>query len=451
MKRITKLNCSCISIAALLLSIFFQSTRNVKYNSAPDCIDIDKNDVLLFVQNNLSNVALEYNKKYGDDWEPSYVENSFEININDCGRDTDGFFLDFDSDNGYAVVGDNYTLYDFQTSGASPFANISSNSYLYSSSYGYFYFVGDEYLSVKDVNNQNINLLNNQPAGEHYAGQPDGSSGCGDIDSPRDYVYDKYGSGWALDKHKSLKMDGYLQYGLSCYFKHKIEKNKTTGAESVETYSEGNCWFISALNVLRYMQQTKWTRMPSKSMTLPYTPSFAEPNLYSKFYDESGNNKTKKLYYNNGASWVYERFVGQSTFTFERLYIDIRNLINEKYKKVDGGIINETSAIIERIAKKYDYTVNAQEYSAWSSHVDEVANKIDSSIPSLWSTSCDTYGSHTMAVCGYRYYTRTTGWWVFQKKETKVLFEIRDGWSNEPKFFDMSGYQGFAALVTLNF
>lgn len=56
-----------------------------------------------------------------------------------------------------------------------------------------------------------------------------------------------------------------------------------------------------------------------------------------------------------------------------------------------------------------------------------------------------------MAVCGYRFYTKTTGWWIFKTKETKALFEIKDGWSEDSRFYDVSGHTGFSAIATLEF
>lgn len=450
MNRVVKLNCSGVSIVFLLICIIPQFKQHNDGNTLN--IELtDKQEIVSFIEQNLSKLSLEYNKHFNQKWNPTSVENKCNITINDGGSETTGIFLDFNSNNGYAVIGDNLILYDIQTAGESPFLGIASSSYFYSNSYGYYYLMDGDYVSVNKFANKNNDFESAQLTGSHYLGQPAESKGCGDIDDPSLYVNDKYGTGWTLEKSKSLNMDGYTQLELSCYLKHKIEKDKATSTETVGVYSEGNCWFVSAYNVIRFLQQRRWLSMPSKSIKAIYTPSSSEPNLYSKFYDEYGYNKSKKLYYNNKSSWVYERYLSRPTFDFEQLYIDVRQLLNEKYKKVDGGTINETSAVIERIAKKYGYTVDAQENTAWAPFIDSVTQNIDSLVPFLWSTSCDTYGSHTMAVCGYRYYSRTTGWWIFKSKESKVFYEIRDGWSNSPKYFDISGYAGFAAFITLKF
>ena len=93
---------------------------------------------------------------------------------------------------------------------------------------------------------------------QHYDGQEADQKGCGKIIDTDLYVKDKYGSGWRLSNNKSLSMNGYSQWNMSCYRKHNIENDKL----SSKTSSEGNCWVISAYTVLQYMADNYWTDMP---------------------------------------------------------------------------------------------------------------------------------------------------------------------------------------------
>ena len=68
----------------------------------------------------------------------------------------------------------------------------------------------------------------------------------------------------------------------------------------------------------------------------------------------------------------------------------------------------------------------------------------------IWSTSNDTYGSHTMAGCGYRLYSRRAGFWIFTHDEYKLFFELRDGHSDEPRYYDVQGHVGLSAIIFLN-
>ena len=134
---------------------------------------------------------------------------------------------------------------------------------------------------------------------------------------------------------------------------------------------------------------------------------------------------------------------------FPKLYTTVRKHVNSKYKKIESGSIFNTSEIIEYTAKYYGYKVNAKEHVAWGIYADTATRKIDSGYPLLWSTSSGTYNSHTMAVCGYKYYSKTSGWWIFKVTNYKLFYELRDGHSTAPRFFDISGHVGFSAIISL--
>lgn len=459
MKKIIKCQCSSFSIVFLLLNMFFQNGQGTKDDfKVASSEKISSFEVANFINNNFDDFVSNYNEYCNAKWNATYIEKMFEITISDCGKMLDGFFLDFDSKNGYAVVADNFTIYDISIAGESPFLNIESNKYEYISSKGYYYLQGEKYLSVEPVNDQTISEFEHTFYGKHYKGQGSDSVGCGDIINPDAYVQDKYGNGWLLEDHKSLSMTGYSQYNLSCYIENRIEKDKTTGADTVRQISEGNCWFISAYNVLKYLAGSHLLKMMNASAkVMNYNPAVEEPNLYSKYFDANGNNKTKKLYYDNKTKYVYQhvlrpekQYSPNYIYNYDEIYVQIRHLADTKFKKVDGGTISESCSVIERIAEKYGYNIDAVEDFIWGEMINNVVSSINNYIPSLWSTSCNTYGSHTMAVCGYRHYTKTTGWWIFQQKETKTFFEIRDGWTTDPRYFDVSDYIGFAAIATIS-
>ena len=113
------------------------------------------------------------------------------------------------------------------------------------------------------------------------------------------------------------------------------------------------------------------------------------------------------MYYNNKKSSVHEYFLVGNTRRFPELYTTVRKHVDSKYKHVnDGGSIYNTSEIIEYTAKYYNHKVNAKEHVSWGLYADKGTKKLDNNYPLLWSTSSGTYGSHTMAVCGYKYYSK---------------------------------------------
>lgn len=452
-----KVKCYGFSIIAILVSVLSGlGYSDVTESNIGDYVAADSISVADFIEGNFDRFVTEYNvyaqesaeenegvannSDLSATWQASYIENRYIITIEECGETYDGVFFDFDADNGYAVVGNDYKFLDFAATGNSPYDGISSESYYFSAVSGYYYLSNGEYVSVDNDNNADSNFIYENIASKHYDGQETNEKGCGKIISTDKYVKSKYGSGWKLGSNKSLSMKGYDQWDLSCYCQNKV---KSTG---VTRYSEGNCWAVSAFHVLQYMADNKWKKMPQSTSVTAYNPSVDEPNIYSRYFDSSGNNKTKLL---SGTTYQFE-LARSAPMDFPTLYTEIRKHINSKYKQInDGGSIFATSEIIEYIAKKYGYRVNAQEHVFWGLYADQGTKKINSGYPLLWSTSNDTYSSHTMAVCGYKYYSKTSGWWIFKITRYKLFYELRDGHEADPRFYDMSGHIGFSAIISL--
>lgn len=447
MNRFTKIRCCGLSIVTLLASIFNSiGTSSVNKDNIKEYLPSDSVSVSNFIEENFQTFVNKYNEASNQEWKATYIENRFIITINECGNEYQGTFLDFDLECGYAVVGNDYNFLDFVTFGNSPYKDIESESYYFSSTNGYYYFQENHYVSVKNDDTDSESFFIENVATKHYVGQEEYATGCGKITDTNKYVKSKYGTGWKLHKSKSLSMKGYTQWDYSCYRKNYIKNDLL----STSTISEGNCWVISAYNVLQYMAETHWLNMPKGSEKVIYTPSKDEPNIYSKYYDSNGNNKSKLLYYNNGKSSVHEYFLVESAREFPKLYTIVRKHVDKKYKQIDnGGTISDTSEIIEYTANYYNHKINAKEHVFWGPYADKGTNKIDNNYPLLWSTSSGTYGSHTMAVCGYKYYSKTSGWWIFKVTYYKLFYELRDGHAEDPRYFDISGHVGFSAIISL--
>lgn len=137
-------------IIAMLNSL---GITNVNESNIEDYVSSDCVSVADFIEDNFENFVDEYNLAADDSWDASYIENRFSITIDECGSVYDGIFMDFDNDNGYAVIGNDYELLDFITYGASPYENILSEEYYFSSITGYYYLYGEDYLSVNADNN----------------------------------------------------------------------------------------------------------------------------------------------------------------------------------------------------------------------------------------------------------------------------------------------------------
>lgn len=257
-----------------------------------------------FIEKNIARFVDEYNMVTGGKWMATKVEDKFAIIVQQKGEKEEAVFMDFDNDNGYAVIGEDYKLYDLQTSGESPYKGKTFDKCYYSVKGEYFYTQGELMWSVNSENNTEESFIYEETqVGKHYAGQVDGATSCGCITNLDQYVQDKYGNSWKLSNSRSLDMKGYDQYDLSCYIEQELEAGKVSN-----TYSEGNCWVVAPYTILQYMADSKWSNVPKSSeQRVAYDPFQEETEIYSLFFDdkEGTKNNSDLLGYDSDGNAVY--------------------------------------------------------------------------------------------------------------------------------------------------
>ncbi len=406
-----------------------------------DNISPDYESVAAFIEDNFDLFVEKYNEEseMENSWEAVGIEHKEKISVLLIDGETEGLFLDFSKDDGYAILGDDFVMFDFKTEGESPIKNIEADEFCYSVIGGYLYLKDGEYFSTTEENNSTEDYWQDQTQGQStYDGQEKGKVGCGKIENPDAYVKDKYGKGWYVEKKKSLPMKGYSQSKLSVY-RHNKEKSVA---------SEGNCWVVSAYIVLQYYADNKYSDMPSSSEMITYYPKKSEPKIYKKFYDEKGKNTSKKIKKDNG-NVVYEWEMKNTEYNFEKLWAKTREYTNKKYGKINSGTIWQTENIIKNVADAYDCTIKTNVSTLWGATYMNVIKSVDKGDAFVWSTSNDTYGSHTMAGCGYKLYAKKTKVWFVTVKDYKLFYELRDGHSEDPRYYDVSGHVGFSGIIFL--
>lgn len=151
MKKTVKIMCGGFSIIPIIAGVLNSSgIKGVDEKNIVEYLKGDNVSVSDFIENNTLQFVEEYNKYLASEnlsseelssnelqkdetsmqeqtielWNATCIENRFEITINECGDEYVGTFLDFDGDNGYAVVGNDYNFLDFLTKGESPYAEI---------------------------------------------------------------------------------------------------------------------------------------------------------------------------------------------------------------------------------------------------------------------------------------------------------------------------------------
>lgn len=384
-----------------------------------------------YICKNLYDFEKSYNE-FNPDLDPltaNSVENLIPLFIESQGGQIKGILIDLNDECGYITIGYDYEIFDIQSKGNQPFYDYSGYEYFFSTTTGYSFYDTDlnDWVSINKENIseekdwENVKLNHGQ-----YKGQEKDQSGNGKIVDTLLYVHDKYGYDYYDYYSASLDMDGYQQYELSAY--------KTVGKDNGYS-SEGNCWIVSAFNVLQYIAKTKYTNMYF-NYKVGYDAKQNEPNIYSKHFDNDGNCK-EKIQKDDGT--IVDKWE-LTNYSFPLLYGIIREYVDGKFKKCDDGYIWETKDIIKYMCTFFGNSIDIDTHYDWFFFADYIVNEIINERPALWFTLYDTYGSHAMAVCGYKYYKRERKFGVFTFSTFKLFYELKDGHSTESRWFDISGF-----------
>ena len=432
MKKLARFTCSySFSLLEIFISLLSSQTNiKIDKNNVQSYLNPDCDSVFNYIDNNFLYFVNEYNKTVTDDsyFNASYVENHFDILVNVDGDNQKGIFIDFDKDNGYALLIDNYEFLDFKIVGKSPYYDIDLNcKHVYTNNnYHYINNKNEAVPTSEDIISDN--LINQTYRNKIYDGQThSGSSTITDLDK---YVYDYYGDGWSLCKSfENTRKNILNQSDLSCYLQHNNEGL---------TSSEGNCWLVSAYNILQQFQY-KNKDLPKYFETIYYNPKVEETETYHKYFDKNDNNISDKL--DNG---IFEYELNPNT-AFPILYTKIRKYaLNDKKLNIESGqTAFKTCNLVQEVASLYDMLIMANTHFNWKLYIYPLIKNLDDGYPLLWPTSTDTYGAHTMIVVGYSKYEkreRTFLW--FYKTRHKIFYQIIDGWNREPVYYDMNRHIG---------
>jgi len=96
------------------------------------------NDVINFINQNISILRDEYSEAFGEEWNLNYYVSNIELY--DRNDELSAFMIVFD--NGYLTVGTDLNLYEIETEGVPPLIDITSRNYLIGNNY---------YIKVDDV------------------------------------------------------------------------------------------------------------------------------------------------------------------------------------------------------------------------------------------------------------------------------------------------------------
>ncbi len=392
-----------LSLSLFLIALCSNTSGTTSDDDIRNYIKGDCESVADFIEGNLSYIVSEYNKENEIHWLASSIED--RKTILDVTDGSNAVYLDFDGDNGYAVIGNDYNFLDFSLSGDLDYLKKLDD--ILFSEYDCFVYETDTGYACYDIEYGDADFWNKIELKKKYNGQD--SEGSGMISNSDDYIHDRYGNDFNLEKEKRLNYKNVIQNKYSFYAKNGL--------------SEGNCTLSAMFGIMQYLRDNKgMTKLPSENvMVYPEDDSFHE-DLIEQGY--TADKKDVPLLYetirDDAKDFGYTcESTAWTSINMANIYMNVMNKLG-----YDTNVFN-----------RYAYLVLTWSYKS------QVINDIDLGYPTMWNTARGQYGAHSMVVNGYKIYTKVNKIWFFTWKEQKLLASLNDNWHNEDYYMDCDAFR----------
>lgn len=336
-------------------------------------------------------------------------------------------YLDFDGENGYLLLADDYELLDFSTSGQLEWF-ASDCEVVYSRTEGYcrideegnvislarekiaqqegLSFDQEDPNYIEDAEELTANL------GQTYGGQLSNGS----IYEPDIYMRSRFGSDFKLKKAVG---------NTSATYKGQADFSVYAFRRGFNEYTEGNCVISACYLLLKEMMDKGKYKLTNSTVRI-------EPKN-DKFYTNVIEHPSR---YGYDRAWV-------NTTYLPLLYSQLRDyfIAHQSYTVEGAGRYCADNAI-NYVAGLYKVSPKAAVTSFYS--FDScVKNELDKGRPTIYfQTFGGYYAQHAMLVTGYRTYEKVSKWWIFKIVETRQLMMINDNWSAMPRYIDYNQMAG---------
>ena len=119
------------------------------------------------------------------------------------------------------------------------------------------------------------------------------------------------------------------------------------------------------------------------------------------------------------------------------------------YTSRDGISATKINNVVNDVLKDYGYSKsNCKGIYVWN-FKNQVKKEIDNNRPVIMNIARGYYGNHTVTVCGYAIYKRSSKKSKISSNKTYNMIQVYDGWTTYKRFID---YSAFAYdLVTSGF
>ncbi|MCH5155735.1 MAG: hypothetical protein J1F69_03935 [Clostridiales bacterium] len=369
-----------------------------------------------------------YNKTYGVEWAASEIEYSAPVLLLE--DNTYGMYLDFDGDNGYAVMTTDNKIYGLKTHGDLQVLRDGRKLYfgeadglVYVNDNGmYEKYEQDSYLFPDEVIQSRTKGSNQVNASAMYSAQASGD-GMIDINSLPEYVAANYPKFYADVFCDNMVADFKCSVALdTAYYVKKYDNgNKDPDA---------NYALTAMYNALR-----DWGKRGHLNVPYTKTNDITDIVLDDYFYSTYGLGTKKGKDANGNYKWV----ANEKDFlnNMPVLYSNLRGYaINKGYTPEGGFDHPNITATLEYVAKTL-YN-NKMQILHTQKITDVFLKSISNSQASVLNIEgSSTYGNHTVAVMGYYRYTKLTNSDPEHTNYEHIYFYIvADGESDEPYIFD---------------
>ena len=182
------------------------------------------------------------------------------------------------------------------------------------------------------------------------------------------------------------------------------------------------------------------TKTSSKSLTMA---TFSQSSL------DNGSNCslaaiTRVLYYYNKNGYT------KISNDYKTIYSNVKKIAKKYgYTSRDGISATKINNVVNDVLKDYGYSKsNCKGIYVWN-FKNQVKKEIDNNRPVIMNIARGYYGNHTVTVCGYAIYKRSSKKSKISSNKTYNMIQVYDGWTTYKRFID---YSAFAYdLVTSGF
>jgi hypothetical protein len=354
----------------------------------------------------------QYNNIYENKFNASYCEDKVPVLIIE--ENKEAMFLDFDAENGYILIADNFEVFEFETNGE--ISNLDNLDYAYYSIYdGFGYYEENNFIPYKNYTENDLEKMDGNLgyAGQFYHGEAY-------IYNAEAYVKDRYYKNYAFSVYQenSLSQFEYVdQFDLSLFLIRKDDR----------IYSEGNCALSSIYAIFNYLSNLDgFESIPTHTVTYDIT--------------------TDALY--NRA--ISEGYIINHENEFPQLYLDIRTIAMQRYGYLFGGTSGgDISSMIEDVASFYNLNVDATRRTIFKNFNRDIIDQIDAGMPTIWNVGAisifslpiisNSYGGgHSTVATGYKIYKGSVKVLWFKVTKYVKLLQLNDNHFAQRTYFDYS-------------